>query len=35
MAIPVVTSPEADEDIRRIDGWWTENRPAAPDLFVN
>jgi plasmid stabilization system protein ParE len=35
MAIPVVSSPEADEDIRRIDSWWREQRPAAPDLFVN
>jgi len=35
MAIPVVTSPEADEEIRRIDGWWREHRPAAPHLFMN
>lgn len=34
MTIPVVTSPEADEDIRRIDRWWREHRPAAPELFV-
>jgi plasmid stabilization system protein ParE len=35
MPLPVVTSPEADEDIRLVDGWWREHRPAAPDLFVN
>jgi plasmid stabilization system protein ParE len=33
MAISVVTSPEADEDIRRIDLWWREHRPTAPHLF--
>jgi plasmid stabilization system protein ParE len=30
----VVTTPEADEQIRTIDSWWRENRPAAPDLFT-
>jgi plasmid stabilization system protein ParE len=35
MPIPVVTTPEADEDIRRIDRWWRDHRPAAPDLFVS
>jgi len=29
----VVTTPEADEQIRAIDSWWRENRLAAPDLF--
>ena len=30
----VVTTPEADEDARRIDQWWMQNRSAAPNLFV-
>jgi plasmid stabilization system protein ParE len=30
----VVTTPEADEDARRIDEWWIENRGAAPNLFL-
>jgi plasmid stabilization system protein ParE len=27
------TTPEADSQIRQIDDWWRQNRPAAPDLF--
>ena len=34
MTTRVVTSPEADEDIRRIDAWWRDQRPAAPGLFA-
>jgi hypothetical protein len=30
----VVTTPEADEDARRIDEWWSQHRGAAPNLFV-
>jgi hypothetical protein len=29
----VVTTPEADHQVRTIDSWWRENRTAAPDLF--
>ena len=27
-------SPEAEQDIERIDSWWRENRQKAPDLFA-
>ena len=30
----VVTTPEADEDAKRIDRWWMRNRSAAQNLFV-
>jgi len=30
----VVTTPEADEDARRIDQWWIRNRSAAANRFV-
>lgn len=30
----VVTTPDADDDAERIDKWWTQNRSAAPNLFV-
>ena len=33
MAAKVVTAAEAGGDIRRIDNWWREHRPAAPLLF--
>lgn len=29
----VVVLPDADLQIRAIEGWWRENRQAAPDLF--
>ena len=29
----VVTTPEADAQLRTIDQWWRENRGASPDLF--
>ena len=34
MSLPVVTTPEADTQIRAIDEWWRANRPAAPELFT-
>ncbi len=30
----VELSPEAIEQAQIIRAWWSENRPAAPDLFV-
>ena len=30
----VVTTPEANEDARLIDEWWTTHRDAAPNLFL-
>ena len=35
MSVKIVTSPQADDDIRTIDGWWRENRPAARGLFAD
>lgn len=34
MSLPVRTTPEADAQIREVDGWWRANRPASPDLFA-
>ena len=34
MSLSVVTTPEADAQIRAVDDWWQLNRPAAPDLFA-
>jgi plasmid stabilization system protein ParE len=34
MSVGIVTSPQADDDIRTIDEWWRANRPAAPALFA-
>lgn len=33
MSPPVRTTPEADDQIRSVDDWWRENRPALPNLF--
>ena len=33
MNLPVLSTPEADAQIRAIDAWWRENRAASPDLF--
>ena len=33
MSLPVITTPEADAQIRAIDDWWRENRRASPNLF--
>ena len=35
MSLAVTTTPEADAQIRTIDGWWREHRRASPDLFLN
>jgi plasmid stabilization system protein ParE len=34
VTLPVRTTPEADVQIREIDGWWRRNRDASPDLFL-
>ena len=34
MSLPVRTTPEADSQIRGIDGWWRTNRRSSPDLFL-
>ena len=34
MSARVTVSPEAEAQIRAIDGWWRQNRSAAPELFV-
>lgn len=34
MSLPVITTPEADAQIRTIDTWWRTSRPAAPGLFT-
>lgn len=31
----VELSAEAEAQVQRIDSWWRENRPGAPDLFTN
>lgn len=33
MTKPVVTTPQADLQILRLDEWWRENRDNAPELF--
>lgn len=35
MSLPVRTTPEADTQIREIDNWWRNNRPASPNLFAD
>jgi plasmid stabilization system protein ParE len=35
VSLPVRTTPEADAQIRDIDDWWRDNRPVAPDLFLD
>ncbi len=34
MSLPVRTTPEADAQIREIDGGWRKNRPSSPNLFA-
>jgi hypothetical protein len=34
VSLPVLTTPEADAQIREVDRWWRANRPASPDLFA-
>jgi plasmid stabilization system protein ParE len=33
--VKVELSDEAKAEVARVDAWWRENRPAAPDLFVD
>jgi plasmid stabilization system protein ParE len=35
VSLPVLTTPEADAQIREIENWWRRNRTASPDLFIN
>jgi plasmid stabilization system protein ParE len=35
VTLPVRTTPEADAQIDDIDDWWRENRPSAPNLFLD
>jgi plasmid stabilization system protein ParE len=35
VSLPVRTTPESDAQIREIDAWWRNNRPAAPHLFLD
>jgi len=35
VSLPVLTTPEADAQIREIENWWRRNRTASPDLFTN
>jgi len=32
--VKLVFSPEADQDVERVDSWWRENRRDAPNLFA-
>ncbi len=33
MSARIVVTPEAEEQVRTIDGWWHKERPASPGLF--
>ena len=33
MTLAINISKRAEREILRIDSWWTDNRPAAPDMF--
>ena len=35
MILPIVTTPEADTQVRTIDDWWRENRKGSPELFLS
>jgi len=35
VSLPVRTTPEADGQIREVDGWWRRNRLASPNLFAD
>ena len=35
MNLAVVTTPEADAQIRTIDDWWRQNRTSSPDSFLD
>jgi plasmid stabilization system protein ParE len=32
--VKLVFSPEAEQDVEKIDAWWRENRPDAPRMFA-
>jgi plasmid stabilization system protein ParE len=34
VSLAVRTTPEADAQIREIDGWWRTNRRSSPELFL-
>ena len=34
MSTPVLLTPQAEAQIRRVDSWWHGNRPLAPNLFI-
>ena len=35
MPLQVTVTPRAEAQILAIEAWWRENRPSAPDLFVD
>ena len=35
MSLQVLTTPEADAQIREIENWWRRNRSASPNLFAD
>ena len=35
MSLQVLTTPEADSQIREIENWWGRNRTASPNLFAD
>ena len=35
MSLRVLTTPEADVQIREIEDWWRRNRTASPNLFAD
>jgi plasmid stabilization system protein ParE len=35
VTLDVRTTPEADDQVRVIDGWWQRHRIAAPTLFLD
>lgn len=35
MSLLVRTTPKAEAQIREIDSWWRNNRPASPNLFAD
>jgi plasmid stabilization system protein ParE len=35
VSLQVLTTPEADSQIREIENWWRRNRTASPDVFAD
>jgi len=35
VSLQVLTTPEADSQICKIENWWRRNRTASPDLFAD